>query len=298
MIQKAAMGCNFTGSWELSCLTPISTYSTISSMNPVITSPPSRRQANAHKRKQTLGSIVRVLTRELPRLTAEYGIQSLGVFGSFVRGDEREDSDLDVLAKFKLALTFAALTDLEQELTQLLGIKVQVILNSSLYRRPYFGRNVLGHIIWLQKDGLAQTVNLNQRPLGDSMEPKREYLDYIQDMITSMQNALQFVENVAFPQMLADRKTLAAVSYEIMIIGEAASKIPSDVRALYPALDWRNIIGIRNRLAHDYGKIDYEKLWTILHEEIPNDLMFLQDVFEQEKKRRNLPDLEPDEPTA
>ena len=74
---------------------------------------------------------------------------------------------------------------------------------------------------------------------------------------------------------VADRATLDADELlqvfawkQIEIIGEAVSKLSADLRAAHPEVPWAKIIGMRNRLVHDYLKVDSEIVWTVLSEEI------------------------------
>ena len=78
----------------------------------------------------------------LPELRARFGVASLGLFGSRVRGDHRPDSDLDVLVRFLPGQTpgFFGYCDLEELLNQRLGLKVDLVPWD--YLRPYVEREV------------------------------------------------------------------------------------------------------------------------------------------------------------
>ncbi len=85
----------------------------------------------------------RALRRVMPRLAEEYGVRSLALFGSFVRGTQNTRSDLDVLVEFDAghALTLFEFVKLELELTDLLGIKVDLVDKEAL--RPRIGQRIL-----------------------------------------------------------------------------------------------------------------------------------------------------------
>lgn len=82
-----------------------------------------------------------VLHRELPHLAAEYGVASLALFGSYVRGDQRPDSDLDVLVTFTKLPGLIRFVELESELSDLLGVQVDLVLRDAL--KPHIAETVL-----------------------------------------------------------------------------------------------------------------------------------------------------------
>lgn len=86
-----------------------------------------------------------VLRQELPALAARHSIASLGLFGSRVRDEERAESDLDVLVSFQRAPTLFQFIALEQELTDLLGVKVDLVMRDSL--KPQVGERVLREVV-------------------------------------------------------------------------------------------------------------------------------------------------------
>jgi uncharacterized protein with HEPN domain len=53
------------------------------------------------------------------------------------------------------------------------------------------------------------------------------------------------------------------------IIGEAARKLPEPYRAQHPHIDWRGMAGMRSRLIHDYFGVDYELVWDVVQNKIP-----------------------------
>ena len=86
-----------------------------------------------------------LLNQHLPDLAARYHIASLGLFGSRVRGDERPDSDLDVLVSFHKSPSLFQFVALEQELSDLLAVKVDLVMRSSL--KPHVGERVLREVV-------------------------------------------------------------------------------------------------------------------------------------------------------
>src|SRR5688572_25315851 len=84
------------------------------------------------------------LRAELPFLAERYGVSYLGIFGSYLRGEERTDSDLDVLVSLSKPLSLLDLVGMENYLSDQLGIKVDVAIRESL--RKHIGKNILSEV--------------------------------------------------------------------------------------------------------------------------------------------------------
>lgn len=96
---------------------------------------------------ENLEPLVSTLRRHMPELQEEYGVESLGIFGSYGRGEQGEGSDLDVLVEFSETPTLLDLTGLERHLSDLLGVEVDLVLKDSL--KPRIGRRILEEVIIL-----------------------------------------------------------------------------------------------------------------------------------------------------
>jgi hypothetical protein len=80
----------------------------------------------------SLDDILNILRNHLPTLCQRYKVKSLAVFGSYVRGQQRKQSDVDVLVEFERAPTLFEFMDLEEELAKLLGVKVDLVSRRAL----------------------------------------------------------------------------------------------------------------------------------------------------------------------
>ena|ERR1700722_10762144 len=86
-----------------------------------------------------------ILRRQLPELSEYYGVSWLGLFGSYVRGDQTLGSDLDVLVRFRKTPGMFTYLALEYYLTDLLGIKVDLVMADSL--KPRVEKRVLAEVV-------------------------------------------------------------------------------------------------------------------------------------------------------
>jgi len=99
---------------------------------------------------------------------------------------------------------------------------------------------------------------------------KEEFLDYIEDIIEAMNDAMSFVEGMEYDDFLKDRKTIYAVIRAIEIIGEAVKKIPESVKNRYPQIPWREMAGMRDKLIHEYFGVNLRAVWDTIKQDIPN----------------------------
>jgi uncharacterized protein with HEPN domain len=97
--------------------------------------------------------------------------------------------------------------------------------------------------------------------------------DYLGHMRQAVADACSFIEGLHKDDFLADKRTQQAVIMNLVIIGEAAAKVmdgyPEFVEA-HPEVPWRNMRGMRNRIAHGYFDIDLEIVWETVVSALPD----------------------------
>lgn len=99
-----------------------------------------------HKASQpTLEAILGTLQVHLPELKQTREVKTLGVFGSYARGDNKLKSDVDLLVEFQRAPTMFEFIRLERHLADLLGVKVDLVMKTSL--KPEIGQRILGEVV-------------------------------------------------------------------------------------------------------------------------------------------------------
>ena len=91
--------------------------------------------------KNELEIIIDKLRAELPKIQSHYNVITLEVFGSFVRREQKPDSDLDILVSFSKAPSLFKFIELEDYLSEIIGVKVNLVMKSSL--KPNIGRSIL-----------------------------------------------------------------------------------------------------------------------------------------------------------
>jgi uncharacterized protein with HEPN domain len=101
------------------------------------------------------------------------------------------------------------------------------------------------------------------------MRPARHHRDYLRDMLEYALKARRFVEGVDYDDFCSNDEKVLAVLRALEVIGEAARHIPRSVRALSAELAWEDVVGMRDKLIHDYMGVDLEVVWRTLQEDLP-----------------------------
>lgn len=98
----------------------------------------------------------------------------------------------------------------------------------------------------------------------------REYLDFVEDILDAMVKAEMLLDGVSFDQFDADFRINYAVVRALEIVGEAAKRLPEELRARYPDIPWRGMAGMRDRIIHGYDNVDHEIVWNVVKSDIPD----------------------------
>ena len=98
---------------------------------------------------------------------------------------------------------------------------------------------------------------------------RRDLRDYVSDILNSMMEIQEFTAGMDFKSFSSDRKTINAVVRSLEVMGEAAKRIPDDVREKYQEIPWKYMTGMRDKLIYEYSGVDLEIVWVVIQEEIP-----------------------------
>jgi uncharacterized protein with HEPN domain len=97
----------------------------------------------------------------------------------------------------------------------------------------------------------------------------RDYRLYLNDILQAIAKINGYVQGQTLDQFKANNLTIDAVALNLMIIGEAARNIPDEIQKRHPAVDWRNIVGLRNIITHEYFRLNLDRIWNLIEVELP-----------------------------
>ena len=99
--------------------------------------------------------------------------------------------------------------------------------------------------------------------------PRRDPLVTLKQMRDHAREAMEMARGRKREDLDRDRMLNLAIVRLLEIVGEAASRVPPEVREKHSSIPWPQIIGLRNRLIHAYDEMDLDILWEILRSDIP-----------------------------
>lgn len=96
---------------------------------------------------KTLEEIKEILTHYKPFLVEKFKISELGIFGSYVKGEQTPDSDVDILVKFSKVPTLFDLVEIEYLISDEIDLPVDLVDKESL--KPHISKNILNETIYI-----------------------------------------------------------------------------------------------------------------------------------------------------
>lgn len=92
---------------------------------------------------------------------------------------------------------------------------------------------------------------------------------YLLDIKNSCSKILKYTKNKTENDFVKDHMLSDAVEKNLLVIGEASTKISIDFKKTNPQIDWKSIVGIRNKIIHEYFDINIDTIWLTVTKDIP-----------------------------
>lgn len=108
---------------------------------------------------------------------------------------------------------------------------------------------------------------------------QRDYKVYLDDILEAVTRINSYIKDLSQSEFLGDSKTLDAVVRNLEVIGEAAKKVPEEIRIKHPFVEWKKIAGLRDILIHEYFGIDAEMIWDIIKNKLPSFFLQIQQIL-------------------
>ncbi|HTZ19741.1 MAG TPA: HepT-like ribonuclease domain-containing protein [Opitutaceae bacterium] len=103
---------------------------------------------------------------------------------------------------------------------------------------------------------------------------------YLHDMLEAARLIRSYVADVTFEDFWLNNEKRDAVALRISVLGESAHKIDRATEAALPGIPFKSIRAMRNRIAHDYGAVDFKIVWAVIQQEIGPLIVALESHFQ------------------
>ncbi|MDR4988790.1 MAG: DUF86 domain-containing protein [Bacteroidales bacterium] len=113
---------------------------------------------------------------------------------------------------------------------------------------------------------------------------ERTYRMYLEDILLGINRIIEYIGSYSFEEFRNDYKTVDAVIRNFEIIGEASKNIPTEVKEQYPEVPWAEMYLMRNKVTHEYFGVDYEIIWDITKNHLPENKIQIEKILEQGKE--------------
>ena len=195
-----------------------------------------------------------------------WGIQEFGLFGSIIRSDFDDDSDIDVLVIAEVGFNHL---QAQAELGALIGRDVDLV-QKRLLNNPFSRHEILQTYRVIYPPDVANFTALIER--DQQMTDQARNSAALLDMVKAMQAIERFLTGRTFEDLVEDELLRSAVERQLEILGEAAKRVTKKFQSEHNDIDWANIVSLRYIIIHQYDEIDYALLWEIITKEMPQTL--------------------------
>ncbi len=191
------------------------------------------------------------------------GITRLALFGSTVRDQDGENSDVDLLIDVDRRRRFSLLdhAGLEAFFEDLLGQPVDVVFSDRL--KPFLRDNILAEAVEIYPKSGTLPDSARTEPM-----PPRSPRQHLEDMKEAIAASERFVAGRSFADFQADRMLQLALERNIEIVSEASRHLPETMKNRHPSIPWPKVRDIGNVLRHGYEIVDPKVIWTVINEDL------------------------------
>lgn len=114
-------------------------------------------------------------------------------------------------------------------------------------------------------------------------------LSYLVDIFDCVEDVVAYTSGISIFDFERDKMRRLAVERQLEVIGQAANRVTKDGQGQLSQIPWSQMIGLRNKLAHDYGDILAKRIWDIARSSIPElrtALLTIPQILEYSKAKK------------
>lgn len=112
-------------------------------------------------------------------------------------------------------------------------------------------------------------------------QPARIWRCYATDIVKAAEKVVTYTASMTQAELLGNDMAFDATVRNLEVIGEAARRIPDEVRERHSGIPWGDIVGMRNRLAHAYFSVDADVVWQVVQDDVPSLLATLHLILQE-----------------
>lgn len=214
-------------------------------------------------------------------------VKEVYLYGSYARGDERNDSDVDLLVEYdysKEKLSFSDLLDIKINLEEVFCNKVDLVEDRLMY--PRIKRNI-------EADKIL--IFSKERIIPDKIQPKkilkgkfkRDYVVNLEIILSSIEKIFSFIHGVNETAFIEDNLLKDACMGQLMILGTHAEKLSPEIREKFTDTEWQAMNEQKKFFDIEVVYTNWRNLWKIVNSTLPNLKPKIENIIDILEKEKN-----------
>src|SRR5690606_23199438 len=191
--------------------------------------------------------VIVALNARYPAIKRLFGVKKIGIFGSLARGDDLPDSDIDIEVEYEPGAD-----------------TYRNYIGLALYLEDLFGGRKVDLVTSRVLEGY-----LHSDTTGEHAEKNRDWV-YASHMLEEMVFLLERTKSLGFREFARDDLLKRATIRSLEVIGNGARRMSDTTKNNWPSIPWKELAGMKDRLAGMYFSPDWVLVWDILSQEIPS----------------------------
>jgi len=106
---------------------------------------------------------------------------------------------------------------------------------------------------------------------------------YLEDIQVAMIRIAEYIDGFTFIEFKRDYKTVDAVIRNFEVIGEASKNLPIEIKEKYSEIPWSEMYLLRNKVSHEYFGVDYEIIWDVAYNYLPDNKLQIYKILDKER---------------